>query len=98
MLKFVTTLGILGFPVVRLMAWGFSITAEGMRPVPPMPKDATPPPQPFARGPVSTTDEGATLSIAVLPFVDMSAGHAQQYLGDGIAEELLNALASTSLP
>ena len=33
-------------------------------------------------------------SIAVLPFVDMSAEHDQQYLGDGIAEELLNALAS----
>ncbi len=33
-------------------------------------------------------------SIAVLPFADMSAEHDQQYLGDGIAEELLNALAS----
>ena len=33
-------------------------------------------------------------SIAVLPFVDMSEEHDQQYLGDGIAEELLNALAS----
>ena len=33
-------------------------------------------------------------SIAVLPFADMSAEHDQQYLGDGIAEELLNALAA----
>jgi TolB-like protein/Tfp pilus assembly protein PilF len=34
-----------------------------------------------------------TLSIAVLPFVDMSAGKDQQYFSDGLAEELLNALA-----
>lgn len=31
-------------------------------------------------------------SIAVLPFVDMSAGHDQEYFSDGIAEELLNLL------
>jgi len=33
-----------------------------------------------------------TASIAVLPFTDMSAAGDQQYLGDGIAEELLNVL------
>jgi adenylate cyclase len=32
-------------------------------------------------------------SIAVLPFVDMSAGKDQQYFSDGISEELLNLLA-----
>jgi TolB-like protein/Tfp pilus assembly protein PilF len=32
-------------------------------------------------------------SIAVLPFVDMSQAKDQQYLGDGLAEELLNLLA-----
>ncbi len=32
-------------------------------------------------------------SIAVLPFADMSATHDQEYLADGIAEEILNALA-----
>jgi adenylate cyclase len=39
---------------------------------------------------------GATVpqrSIAVLPFVDMSQEHDQQYLADGLAEELLNLLA-----
>ncbi len=35
----------------------------------------------------------ANRSIAVLPFVDMSAEHDQEYLSDGIAEELLNVLA-----
>ncbi len=32
-------------------------------------------------------------SIVVLPFVDMSAGKDQEYMSDGIAEELLNLLA-----
>jgi len=32
-------------------------------------------------------------SIAVLPFVDMSAGKDQDYFSDGISEELLNLLA-----
>lgn len=32
-------------------------------------------------------------SIAVLPFTDMSPAHDQEYFSDGMAEELLNALA-----
>lgn len=32
-------------------------------------------------------------SIAVLPFLDMSPGKDQEYMSDGIAEELLNVLA-----
>jgi serine/threonine-protein kinase len=32
-------------------------------------------------------------SIAVLPFVDMSPGHDQEYFSDGVAQEILNALA-----
>ena len=32
-------------------------------------------------------------SIAVLPFADMSPGKDQEYLSDGVAEEILNALA-----
>ena len=35
-------------------------------------------------------------SIAVLPFVNMSADPAQEYFSDGIAEELLNRLAQFS--
>jgi TolB-like protein/Tfp pilus assembly protein PilF len=36
---------------------------------------------------------GAERSIAVLPFVNMSADPEQEYLCEGIAEELINALA-----
>ena len=39
------------------------------------------------------TRRACTLSIAVLPFADMSPAHDQEWLCDGIAEEILNALA-----
>jgi TolB-like protein len=32
-------------------------------------------------------------SVAVLPFTDLSASHDQEYFSDGMAEEILNALA-----
>ena len=35
-------------------------------------------------------------SIAVLPFTDLSAAHDQQYLADGIAEEILNLLSKAT--
>ncbi len=43
-----------------------------------------------ARPPASTA---ARKSIAVLPFTDLSPTHDQEYFSDGMAEELLNALA-----
>jgi TolB-like protein len=85
-LKVITTLLIAGLPAACLMAWGFEFKEGGVRSVPRVPKDSKPAlPAPEATAPPS---------IAVLPFADMSAEHDQQYLGDGIAEELLNALAS----
>jgi TolB-like protein/DNA-binding winged helix-turn-helix (wHTH) protein len=35
-------------------------------------------------------------SVAVLPFTDLSPGHDQQYLADGIAEEILNLLSKVT--
>jgi TolB-like protein/Flp pilus assembly protein TadD len=39
------------------------------------------------------TESYGDKSIAVLPFVDMSAAKDQEYMSDGIAEEILNLLA-----
>jgi TolB-like protein/Flp pilus assembly protein TadD len=45
----------------------------------------------------STSASAATAqkSIAVLPFVDLSGSHDQQYFADGMAEEILDILAKT---
>jgi TolB-like protein len=39
-------------------------------------------------------DDAEPITIAVLPFADLSAGGDQEYLGDGVAEEVLNVLAA----
>jgi adenylate cyclase len=46
--------------------------------------------------PATVSAEALRGSIAVLPFADMSAGHDQEYFGDGIAEEILHLLAQGS--
>lgn len=47
------------------------------------------------QGPGQSSIQAQTIpSVAVLPFVDLSESQDQQYLGDGISEELLNALVS----
>jgi hypothetical protein len=42
--------------------------------------------------------EGASLSLAVLPFANMSPDAGNEHFADGIAEELLNILARRSVP
>lgn len=42
------------------------------------------------------TRKGSEKSIAVLPFTNMSTGPDQEYFSDGLAEELINALARLS--
>jgi adenylate cyclase len=39
----------------------------------------------------------AAVSVAVLPFADMSDDRSQEYFGDGIAEELLNTLRAAGV-
>ena len=45
-----------------------------------------------ARSAATTTGATSEKSIAVLPFVDMSEKHDQEYFGDGMAEEILDLL------
>ncbi len=46
-----------------------------------------------APAPMAATPAVPAKSIAVLPFTDLSPAHDQEYFSDGMAEELLNALA-----
>lgn len=56
-------------------------------------RDATAPTAGAAATPAPATTIAPERSIAVLAFADMSPGQDNEYLGDGIAEEILNALA-----
>ncbi len=47
----------------------------------------------YGTEPAATVETERIRSIAVLPFVDMSADQDQEYFADGITEELLNLLA-----
>jgi TolB-like protein len=53
-----------------------------------------PAPVAAAAAPPSQPAPPSAASIAVLPFADMSQAHDQEYFSDGIAEELLNLLAT----
>lgn len=53
--------------------------------------DATPSARSIAAAP--SARPAATNSVAVLPFADLSPGKDQEYLSDGIAEQIMSALA-----
>jgi len=59
---------------------------------------ADPPPAKTRTAAAATTPEAAARrSIAVLPFVDMSAGGSAAFLADGISEEIINRLAKSAV-
>lgn len=55
--------------------------------------DAAPTTASTTETPPSSAVSDARPSVAVLPFADLSQAHDQEYLGDGLAEEILNQLA-----
>jgi TolB-like protein/Tfp pilus assembly protein PilF len=76
---------VLGFPVALTLSWFFDVTRYGIVRTP----DRTPQPR------IDSVDSSISQekSIAVLPFKDLSAGPDRDYLGEGIAEEILTALS-----
>ncbi len=89
----VVALAILGFPVAVALAWAYDITPEGVVRTPAQePGQEEAPSADVAARPVPERRDDLK-SIAVLPFADMSPEGDQEYLGDGLAEEVLNVLA-----
>ena len=75
----------LGFPIALIFAWIYDITSHGIVRT----SDAEPP----ARTEIAESRGSTEKSIAVLPFNDLSPAKDHAYFGEGIAEELLGALA-----
>jgi TolB-like protein len=84
-LTLVILLTVLGFPIAVVLAWAFDITPAGIERTPPEEVERAP----------AEADRPAPprLSVAVLPFENLSADPENEYFSDGISEELLNTLA-----
>ena len=76
---------VVGFPVALVFAWIYDFTRHGIV--------RTEEAQPEARVEIPEPSSSAEKSIAVLPFNDLSQEKDHAYFGEGIAEELLGALA-----
>jgi TolB-like protein/tetratricopeptide (TPR) repeat protein len=83
--RLLVVLIVLGFPLALTLSWFFDFTRYGIV--------RTPDRAPQAR--IDNVDPSVSQekSIAVLPFKDLSAGPERDYLGEGIAEEILTALS-----
>jgi serine/threonine-protein kinase len=76
---------IIGFPVALILGWLFDFTRHGIV--------RTADLSPEGRIEISPSADSTEKSIAVLPFNDLSPAKDHPYFGEGIAEELLGALA-----
>lgn len=84
------TIGVIaGFPIAILLAWLFDISLSGARLTSKTDQAAT-------ETTIKTNEPPPKHSIAILPFADMSPDGDQEYLGDGVAEEILNALVKVT--
>jgi len=83
--RLLVVLIVLGFPVALTLSWFFDLTRYGIVRTP----DRAPPAGIDAVDPSISQEK----SIAVLPFKDQSAGPERDYLGEGIAEEIITALS-----
>ena len=76
---------IIGFPVALILGWLFDFTRHGIV--------RTADLSPQSRIEISSSADSTEKSIAVLPFNDLGPAKDHAYFGEGIAEELLGALA-----
>jgi TolB-like protein/Tfp pilus assembly protein PilF len=82
--RLVVVLIVLGFPLALVLSWFFDLTRYGIVRTP----DAK-----AEKIDLAETPDLFEKSIAVLPFVDLSPEKDHDYFSDGIAEEILTALA-----
>jgi serine/threonine-protein kinase len=78
--------------VLVILGWVFDITPAGVVRTQPLATTDVAIQPGVSTGPPTSDSTPSRKSIAVLPFVDMSPEQDQEYFGDGIAEEIINAL------
>jgi len=83
--RFAIVLIVIGFPIAVILAWIYDFTSHGIV--------RTTDVKSNIRTEVAEPQTSGERSIAVLPFSDLSPGKDHDYFSDGIAEELLGALA-----
>lgn len=84
-MRLLLVLLLLGFVLACALAWAYDIGAHGIERTPPV----------FGISPVAGENAAVPeASVAILPFTDLSEARDQAYFCDGLAEEILNALAS----
>ena len=83
--RFVIVTIVLGFPIALVLAWLFDFTRHGII--------RTQDLQAEVKVAVAQPAKSTEKSIAVLPFNDLSPAKDHDYFSDGIAEEILTALA-----
>ena len=91
-------LAALGLPAVLVLAWVYELTGEGLRreieaPSTDRADGAHSGIQERPRAAPATTGDARLRSIAVMPFLDLSANQDQGHFCDGIAEEIMNSLS-----
>jgi adenylate cyclase len=85
-MRLLLVLLVLGFALACVLAWVYDLSSSGIERTAALPKATTPSSTEPVRAPEA--------SVAILPFADLSAAGDQAYFCDGLAEEILNALAS----
>ena len=88
-MKLLLVLLALGFVLALVLAWTYDFGAHGLERTAPAEAVAMP-----AIAPPAEPVVAPEASVAILPFADLSEAKDQDYFCDGLAEEILNALAN----
>ncbi len=86
-LKVFTLALLLGFPIAVVISWFFQFTPQGL-------KKEDLPATPAVAGNSDASARTAKVSLAVLPFANLSNDPENEYFSDGLSEEILNTLVS----
>jgi adenylate cyclase len=92
-MRLLLVLLVIGFVLACVLAWVYDIGARGIERTMPISMRTEDAGVASASPPSTPPSQAPDASVAILPFADLSEAHDQDYFCDGLAEEILNALA-----